>query len=65
MRKYASEFGLSLCLTHPRQLITCDKTNAEVPVKRLGVWMKVTAEKKDLKEMRGEGWEGCLMTERW
>ena len=65
VRRYASEFGLSLCLTHPRPLITCIKTNAEVPVKRLGVWMKVAAEKKDLEEMRREGWQGRLMTERW
>ena len=27
--------------------------------------MKVAAEKKDLEEMRREGWQGRLMTERW
>ena len=63
--KYASLFGLSLRLTHPRPLIMCVKTNTEVPMKRLGVWMKAAAEEKDLEEMRGEVWQGRLMTERW
>ena len=58
IRKYASEF-------HPRPLIMCVKTNTEVTVKRLGMWMKAAAEEKDLEETRGEGWQGHLMTERW
>ena len=44
VRKYASEFRL--CLTHPRLLITCVKTNMKVTVKRLGVWMKAVSEER-------------------
>ena len=45
IRKYASEF-------HPRPLIMCVKTNTEVEVKRLGVWMKAAVEEKTRRDER-------------
>ena len=53
-----------LCETHFISVSRYDthnnNNNSEVRV-----WMKAVVEEKDLEEMGGEGWQGCLMTERW
>ena len=60
-KKYASEFGLKLSLVHPQPLITCLMKDEEVPVKKIGVWLKTAAAERDVKELKVEGWQGILL----
>ena len=64
-KKYASEFGLKLSLVHPQPLITCLMKDEEVPVKETGVWLKTAAAERDVEELKVEGWQGSLLSERW
>ncbi|XP_068704491.1 uncharacterized protein [Montipora foliosa] len=64
-KKYASEFGLKLSLVHPQPLITCLMKDEEVPVKTIGVWLKTAAAERDVEELKAEGWQGRLLSERW
>ena len=64
-KKYASEFGLKLSLVHPQPLITCLMKDEEVPVKKIGVWLKTAAAERDVEELKVEGWQGSLLSERW
>ena len=62
---YASEFRLKLSLAHPQPLITCLMKDEEVPVKKIGVWLKTAAAERDVEELKVEGWQGSLLSERW
>ena len=64
-KKYASEFGLKLSLVHPQPLITCLMKDEEVPVKKIGVWLKTATAERDVEELKVEGWQGSLLSERW
>ena len=61
-KKYASELGLKLSLVHPQPLITCLMKDEEVPVKKIGVWLKTAAAERDVKELKVEGWQGSLLS---
>ena len=37
----------------------------EVPVKKIGVWLKTAAAERDVEELKVEGWQGSLLSERW
>ena len=65
VKKYASEFGLKLSLVHPQPLITCLMKDEEVPVKKIGVWLKTAAAERNVEEMKVEGWQESLLSERW
>ena len=56
---------LSLSLVHPQPLITCLMKDEEVPVKKIGVWLKTAAAERDVEELKVEGWQGRLLSERW
>ena len=56
-KKYASESGLKLSLAHPQPLITCLTKNEEVPVKKIGVWLKTAAAERDVEELKVEGYK--------
>ena len=56
-KKYASEFGLKLSLVHPQPLITCLMKDEEVPVKKIGAWLKTAAAERDVEELKVEGWQ--------
>ena len=64
-KKYASEFRLKLSLVHPQLLITCLIKDEEVPVTKIGVWLKTAAAERDVEELKVEGWQGSLLSERW
>lgn len=64
-KKYASEFGLDLSLKHPQPLVTCLTNDLKVAVKKIGMWLKIAAKKRDVEELKAEGWQGRLLTERW
>ena len=64
-KKYATESGLKLSLVHPQPLITCLMKDEEVPVKKIGVWLKTDPEERDVEKLKVEGWQGSLVSERW
>ncbi|PFX24876.1 hypothetical protein AWC38_SpisGene10518 [Stylophora pistillata] len=64
-KKYISEFGLNLSLVHPQPLVTCLTNDLKVPGKKIGMWLKTVAKERDVEELRAEGWQGPLLTERW
>ena len=64
-KKYASEFGLKLSPVHPQPLITCLMKDEEVPVKKIRVWLKTAAAEREGEELKVEGWQGSLLSERW
>ncbi|PFX11874.1 hypothetical protein AWC38_SpisGene24260 [Stylophora pistillata] len=64
-KKYASEFGLNLPLVHLQPLITCLTNDLKVPVKKIGMWLKTAVKERDVEELKAEGWQGRLLTERW
>ncbi|PFX30549.1 hypothetical protein AWC38_SpisGene4639 [Stylophora pistillata] len=37
----------------------------EVPVEKIGMWLKTAAKERDVEELKAEGWQGLLLTERW
>ena len=37
----------------------------EVHVKKIGVWLKTAAVERDVEELKVEGWQGSLLSERW
>ena len=64
-KKYASEFGLNLSLVHPQPLVTCLTNDLKLPVQKIGMWLKTAAKERDVEELKAEGWQGRLLTERW
>ncbi|PFX14906.1 hypothetical protein AWC38_SpisGene20904 [Stylophora pistillata] len=36
-----------------------------IPVKKIGMWLKTAAKEWDVEELKAEGWQGKLLSERW
>ena len=34
-------------------------------MKKIGVWLKAAAAERDVEELKVEGWQGSLLSERW
>ena len=64
-KKYALELGFGLHLEYPQPIMTDIENSKEVPTKKIGKKLKCAAVQKDYEEMRGEQWQGRLLTQRW
>ena len=64
MRRKATE-SLGQLGRRSHTCFTFIATNTDVPIKQIGKQLKGAVVQKDLEELRGEQWQGRLLTQRW